>query len=106
VDIYHGKEDGHYEGLHAVLAGTAVLAGAVVPLDECARNLLAYTGCHITAAIAAVTSAPAAVLRLEGVLGGLEIGCWADMVVLDEDFTVLQTWLAGQLMWARAGASA
>jgi N-acetylglucosamine-6-phosphate deacetylase len=34
VDIFHGLEDGHYEGLHAVLTGTATLAGAVVPLDK------------------------------------------------------------------------
>lgn len=104
VDIYHGREDGHYEGLHAVLAGTATLAGAVVPLDECVRNLLAFTGCPLAHALAAVTTHPASVLRLGGVLGSLETGCWADMILIDstESFTVMQTWVAGQLVWKKA----
>jgi N-acetylglucosamine-6-phosphate deacetylase len=59
VDIFHGLSDGHYEGLHAVLAGTTTLAGAVVPLDACVRNLREYTECRLEEALAAVTAHPA-----------------------------------------------
>ena len=59
VDIFHGLADGHYEGLHAVLSGTSTLAGAVVPLDKCARNLREFTQCSIPEVLAAVTTHPA-----------------------------------------------
>jgi hypothetical protein len=102
VEIFHGAEDGHYEGLHAVIAGSdGTLAGAVVPLDECARNLLAFTGCPLTHALAAVTTHPATVLRLDGIVGALETGCWADITIIDDSFNVIQTWVAGQLSWKK-----
>lgn len=99
VDIHHGDGDGHYEGLHAVLAGTDTLAGAVVPLDKCMRNLLAFTSCPLTHALAAVTTSPARLLRLDKVIGTLETGAWADLVLLTENCHVGQTWMAGQLVY-------
>jgi N-acetylglucosamine-6-phosphate deacetylase len=99
VDIHHGLQDGHYEGLHAVLAGTMTLAGAVVPLDACLRNFMDFTGCGLAAGLRCITSHPAALLRLEGVLGSLGVGAWADMVLLDGAGFVQQTWLAGRLAW-------
>lgn len=100
VELYHGMEDGHYEGLHAVIAGTSTLAGAVVPLDKCVRNLRAYTDCSAEHAVDCVTRHPAKLLRLDNVLGNLGTGCWADMVLLDDELHVVQTYLAGQLVWA------
>jgi cytosine/adenosine deaminase-related metal-dependent hydrolase len=47
-----------------------------------------------------VTRHPARLLRLGGVLGSLRRGAWADMVLLDDNLHVLQTYLAGQLVWA------
>ena len=100
MDIFHGLEDGHYEGLHAVLTGTATLAGAVVPLDKCLRNLRDFTQCSVQEALAAVTTHPSRLLRLEGIIGSLTTGAWADMVLLDDECNVLQTYLAGQLVWS------
>lgn len=99
VDIHLGAQDGHYEGLHAVLAGTSTLAGAVVPLDQCIRNFLDFTGCDMATALKTVTSHPASLLRLDGVLGCLRVGAWADMVLLDDEGRVQQTWLGGRMVW-------
>lgn len=101
VDIFHGAEDGHYEGLHAVLAGTTTLAGAVVPLDQCIRNLRTFTGCSIAQALATVTSHPAEVLGLQELLGSLEAGAWGDLVLLNDDLEVLQTYVAGDVAYTR-----
>lgn len=101
VDIFHGEDDGHYGGPHAVLAGTTTLAGAVVPLDECLRNLVAFTRCPVPAALAAVTTHPAALLGLSNELGSLRTGAWADLVILDHGLNVQHTLLAGQLAWSR-----
>ena len=106
VDVFPGRETGegggYFDGMHAVLAnGSATLAGAVLPLDQCARKLAAFTGCPLEHVLAAVTTHPAEVLRLTGVVGGLEPGCWADITVIDDEINVLQTWVAGSLMWRR-----
>ena len=59
VDICDGLADGHYEGLHAVLTGTATLAGAVEPLDACQQKSLAFTGCSLAEGLCAVMLRPA-----------------------------------------------
>lgn len=101
IEIFRGEKGGNYEGLHAALADNHnTLAGAIVPLDECVRNLLSFTQCPITHAIAAVTKHPAEMLRLNGIIGGLEVGCWADICVIDDSFNVLQTWLSGTLVYS------
>jgi len=103
IEIFRGEKGGNYEGLHAALADNHnTLAGAIVPLDECVRNLLAFTQCPITHAIAAVTKHPSEMLRLNGIIGGLEVGCWADICVIDDSFHVLQTWLSGTLVYSSA----
>jgi N-acetylglucosamine-6-phosphate deacetylase len=106
IEIFHGEKGGNYEGLHAALADNHnTLAGAIVPLDECVRNLLNFTQCPLTHAIATVTKHPAEMLRLNGIIGGLEVGCWADICVIDDSFNVLQTWLAGTLMFSSSSSS-
>ena len=116
-----------YAGRHAVLAssdgaplvdgGTRrhVLAGAIVPLDECLNNFMAFTGAGVEEALAGVTSHPAAALGLGGgqPLGSLRCGAWADLVLLRHTrggrgggagggrgtphLQVLQTWVGGTL---------
>ena len=86
---------------HVVLEGTATLAGAVLPLDACLRNLAAFTGCTPAAALATVTAAPARVLRVSRWLGTLCAGAWADLVLLRSpgDLAVRRTWVAGRLVY-------
>lgn len=84
--------------------GTQTLAGAVVPLDTCVRNLRAFTQCSAAEALAAATCHPARLLQMEGMLGCLAPGAWADMVLLDGELQVLQTYLAGCLVWSSNSA--
>lgn len=101
LQIFYGLEDGHYEGLHAVLADTSTLAGAVVPLDTCLRNLRSFTRCSLAESLATATVHAAQLLGLYGRLGCLLPGAWADMVLLDDDLRVHQTYLAGKLAFCR-----
>lgn len=55
-------------------------------------------------ALASVTTHPARLLRLEGTVGSLTTGSWADMVLLDDECHVLQTFLAGQLVYCAPAA--
>jgi N-acetylglucosamine-6-phosphate deacetylase len=70
------------------------LAGTVCGLDECVRNTVAITGCGPEEAVAAATSAPAALLG-DGAPGALRPGAAADLVLLDEDLHVVATVAAG-----------
>lgn len=100
VDIFDGKSSGgSYEGLHAVIAGTRTLAGALLPLDGCVRNLYAFTGCSRVQAIEAATLHPAQALGVRGSHGTLDFGARADLVLLDDDLRVRQTFVAGRLAY-------
>jgi N-acetylglucosamine-6-phosphate deacetylase len=76
------------------------LAGSVLSLDQAVRNLAALTGCGVTAAVAAATSVPAAVLGLSDRYGRLIPGAAADLVLLTADLQVAATWVGGRLAYA------
>jgi N-acetylglucosamine-6-phosphate deacetylase len=82
--------DGRLVNTDGVLAGSAIgMIDAVcythrtvgLPLEECLRMASLY---------------PAAVLRRDDSLGRIASGYRADLVHFDENFTVYNTWLAGQ----------
>jgi N-acetylglucosamine-6-phosphate deacetylase len=71
------------------------LAGSDLPMDRAVRNLRDFAACDEATALAAATSAPAAVLG-DGTRGHLAPGARADLVLLDEDLQVRATWVGGQ----------
>ena len=75
------------------------LAGCILPLDACLRNLMAYTGCDPGDALRAVTSTPAGLLGMGGRKGLIAAGYDADLVLLDEDFQVVATIAGGQITY-------
>jgi N-acetylglucosamine-6-phosphate deacetylase len=91
-----GSDDGDYRlgtrevtvrGGTATLAGTNTLAGSTLTLDEAFRRAIA-AGIEPTEAVAALTSTPAEVLGLGDRLGQLRPGYAADLVVMDDEWTV------------------
>jgi N-acetylglucosamine-6-phosphate deacetylase len=88
--------------LRADLSGTNTLAGAVLPLDACVRNLAKFTRCTRATAIAAASSRPAAVVGEASRRGALSAGMRADLVLLDaSNLSPVQTWIAGRPAWTR-----
>lgn len=69
------------------------LAGSTLSLDTAVRNLVAFTGCSPAAAVMSASATPAAVLGES--LGRIEVGCPADLVVLDDGLGVVATMIAG-----------
>jgi N-acetylglucosamine-6-phosphate deacetylase len=81
----------------ARLTGSGTLAGSTITLDDAVRGAVAG-GIAEAVAIAAVTSVPASVLGLEHRLGRLDVGYAADLVLVDEDWHVLDVYANGQLV--------
>ncbi|MGH9271674.1 MAG: N-acetylglucosamine-6-phosphate deacetylase, partial [Ilumatobacteraceae bacterium] len=81
-------------GPNGVRTADGVLAGSDLTLDRAVRNLVAWTGCAVDAAIATVTSAPADVLGLTD-RGRLRVGARGDVTVLDPRLHVVATIVGG-----------
>ena len=96
-----GKPDGEYllgdrtvvlkDGACRLQDGT--LAGSTLTMDQAVRNMISL-GYEPQRAIAAATSAPAALMHRED-LGRLEPGAPADVCLLDDAFQVTQTLIGG-----------
>lgn len=76
------------------------LSGSLLPLNLALANLVRF-GVKEEVAIAAATANPARLLR-EKERGVLRVGSCADIALLDHDWSVVQTFVEGQLAFPRA----
>ena len=83
----------------AVLAD-GTLAGSVLHMNEALRNLMDHTGISLTEAVSSVTCVPARKLKLPK--GELRSGYDADIVIFDEDFSIISTIVAGEVVYQRS----
>ena len=74
------------------------LAGAILPLNLCLRNLVETTGTDLATAAATITSTPATLLNLPD-QGRLTPGAVADCVLLDEAYQVVATIINGEVVY-------
>jgi N-acetylglucosamine-6-phosphate deacetylase len=81
-------------GEDGVRLADGTLAGGATALDGAVRNLIAFTGCSVSEALATVTSTPARVLGLAR-KGVVAPGFDADLVLLTRDLEVVATIVAG-----------
>jgi N-acetylglucosamine-6-phosphate deacetylase len=72
------------------------LAGSTVTLDAELRNLMKYTGHSYAEVLPCATSNPARLLDLEKRKGVIAPGADADLVALDAEYRVVQTYVAGR----------
>ena len=82
-----------------VRTADGVLAGSSLALDRAVRNLVAFTGCPLAEAIGTVTAVPADLLGIAE-RGRIAVGARADVVVLDHDGRLHETWIAGRPAWS------
>jgi len=84
---------------HATLSD-GTLAGSVLQLNEALQNMVAHTGMTLPEAVYSVTQAPAQKLRLSK--GELRSGYDSDLVIFDEDFSIISTIVAGETVYQRS----
>jgi N-acetylglucosamine-6-phosphate deacetylase len=100
-------------GSHATLGGRRItirdaaylddgtIAGSVLTMDRAFARLTSEVGLSLIDAATVCSTTPARALGLQG-FGVLAAGATADLVVLDRDLRVAQTWVAGTLAWGRS----
>jgi N-acetylglucosamine-6-phosphate deacetylase len=76
------------------------LAGSSLTMDRAFVRLTSEVGLSLSDAAIVCATTPARALGLQG-FGVLAAGAMADLVVLDRDLRVVQTWVAGVLAWQR-----
>jgi N-acetylglucosamine-6-phosphate deacetylase len=84
----------------AVVRGTDVLAGSVATMDQCVREMMRATGCGLVEAVEAGSLHAADVLGETG-KGRLDVGCDADLILIDDEMHVLGVWIGGQQAWVK-----
>lgn len=107
-----GLEDGVYPG-HAqiphqqrktgskvTIEGTDTLVGGCASLQECVRNIMKWSGCDVAEAVRCVTENVANLMG-DATRGKLEAGRRADFVVMNDEGEILQTWVAGKMVWQK-----
>lgn len=92
-----GQEVKVEEGKATLTDGT--LAGSVLKMNEALRNMTHYTSMTRVEAVNAVTRIPAEKLGVKK--GSLKQGYDADMVIFDEDFSIISTIIAGKVKYKR-----
>ena len=81
------------------------LAGSALDMAGAVRNAVRMLGLDLADASRMASRNPAEFLGLDHELGRIARGCFADLVLLDDDLQVLETWIHGRAS-AEADASA
>jgi len=84
--------------------GDGHLAGSTLTLDHAVRNLVDWLDVPLHEALIAASATPARCMRIED-KGVLSPGADADLVFLGHDLEVLQTMVAGRIVYVRPPAS-
>ncbi len=91
-------------GDSTALLEDGTIAGSVVTMDRAFQVLVGRVGLSLVDAVTLCSTTPARELGLVG-HGVLAPDAAADLVVLDQNFTVVQAYVAGQLAYARNTAA-
>lgn len=100
--VYHwGDNEIEVKGDRAVVRGSGVLAGSVLTLNRAVKNMMDWTGVTINQAVNMASLNPARVLGIEEEFGSIQNGKFANLVVLDREFRVLDTIFKGKSVKSR-----
>ena len=100
-----GLGDGNYQmgnqevvlkGNEARLKESGSLAGSVLTLNRAVKNALEWTGIALNQAVNLASLNPSRVIGLEHEMGSIQEGKYANLVVFDKEFNVLETYLKGR----------
>ena len=91
-----GGQDVKVEGSLATIADGSI-AGSVTCLPDCLRYAVKTAGIPLESAIKCATENPARALGLEGEIGAIKEGLFADILVLNDDLTLKSVIIRGMV---------
>lgn len=97
--VYNGVEYESKNGAARYKDGT--LIGTALGLSQMLKRLTTLTACPFDVAIRTVTENPARLLNIADKKGFIAAGADADLVLLDSDFTVHKTIVAGKIVFEK-----
>ena len=100
-----GEEELDVQGNRATIRGSGILAGSVLTLNTAIKNIADWTGVTINQAINMASLNPARVLGVEERVGSIQIGKLANLVVLDQNFRVVDTISRGKSVLRKGSAN-
>ncbi len=95
--FFGGNEIETYPDGSAHLTSTGSLAGSTLKINDGLRLLVEEAMVPFSYALNACTINPARCLGIEGRKGQIRVGCDADLVVLESDYRVHQTYCRGEV---------
>ena len=93
----------HKEGIRCLLPN-GTIAGSVLRLNQAVHNLYENTDLGLPQAVAAASLHPARAIGVADRKGSLEEGKDADLILVDENMQVYQTYIGGCLCYERENA--
>jgi N-acetylglucosamine-6-phosphate deacetylase len=77
-------------------APDGTLAGSNLDMAQAVRNAQSLMGVDEATAVRMASAVPAAILGLSGERGAILPGLWADLVLVDGEGQVMETWVGGR----------
>ncbi|VEN38144.1 unnamed protein product [Callosobruchus maculatus] len=85
----------------AYIKGTDTFCGSIASMIECVKIFMEATGCSHEYALEAASLHPAEVLGMQNQKGTLEFGADADFIMLNDNFDIQSTWIAGECVFSK-----
>ncbi|MBP3894148.1 MAG: N-acetylglucosamine-6-phosphate deacetylase [Atopobiaceae bacterium] len=99
-DYYLGELPIELRGGAAYLKGAGNLAGSTLTLAKAVQNVVGWGMVSPSQALRMASEIPARSVNMDDRCGVIATGRLADLVVMDQDMTLVETYLAGQLVSA------
>ncbi|MBD1370944.1 N-acetylglucosamine-6-phosphate deacetylase [Hazenella sp. IB182357] len=77
------------------------LAGSLLSMNEALRSLYQMTGCSLSDVIHTATRNPAQMLGIYGRKGSIKVGKDGDLVIMNENFDILATFIMGKEIYTK-----
>lgn len=94
-----GEIEFAYKGAPARKTKDNTLAGSGLTMDQALRNAMNWLDISLPEAIRMVSANPAKVIGADNRKGKLQVGYDADLVILDQQLNVVQTWIGGEIFY-------
>jgi N-acetylglucosamine-6-phosphate deacetylase len=97
----NGEIEFAYKGSPARKTTDNTLAGSGLTMDQAVRNAIDFLGVTLFEAVTMASLNPAKVIGADHCKGKLVPGYDADLVIMDEAYNVIQTWVGGEIRYSK-----